>query len=221
MKVRHRAALAAATASLSALALTGCGSLGDSPVSNAKANKNPAIQEVNSYADGAPRPAPDRADRTKPKEPEKPKVSGEKAKKDPVGTRNDMAPAARSQEIPAWATAINWAQTKLGHKYVWGGESDEEGGFDCSGLMQAAYAKAGVQLPRVANDQYATTNVHPKKSALRPGDLVFYGQTERGIHHVGLYVGSGYMLHAPNSRSKIRFDKISYMSDYYGATRVS
>lgn len=219
MKVRHRAALAAASASLSIVALTGCGALGDSPVSNAKANKNPAITEANSYSGQteSARPAQERADRSKP---EKPKTSGEKAKKDPVGTRNDMAPVARPQEIPAWATAINWAQTKLGHKYVWGGESDEEGGFDCSGLMQAAYAQAGIELPRVANDQYATTRVHPKKRELRPGDLVFYGQTERGIHHVGLYVGGGYMLHAPNSRSKIRFDKISYMNDYYGATRV-
>lgn len=223
MKIRHRAALAATSAGLSVLALTGCGALSDSPISNAKANGNPAVKEANSYAD---RPQTERADRSKPQKPapetpQKPKISGERAKKDPVGTRNDMAPVARPQEIPAWATAINWAQTKLGHKYVWGGESDEEGGFDCSGLMQAAYAQAGVELPRVANDQYATTNVHPKKSALRPGDLVFYGQTERSIHHVGLYVGSGYMLHAPNSRSKIRFDKISYMSDYYGATRVS
>lgn len=139
-----------------------------------------------------------------------------------VDTRGD-ADGTRTQEdrseVPAWVIAINWAQTKLGHKYIWGGESDKEGGFDCSGLMQAAYFQAGVELPRVAQDQYRATSDHPARGELRPGDLVFYG-TSKNIHHVGLYLGSGTMLHAPNSRSVIRFDKIDYMSDYYGATRI-
>ncbi|MER6605826.1 C40 family peptidase [Streptomyces sp. NPDC000927] len=125
--------------------------------------------------------------------------------------------------MPAWVTAINWAQTRLGVQYVWGGESDAEGGYDCSGLMMAAYAQAGIRLPRVANDQYNASSVHPGRNGLRPGDLVFFGPpgSSRGIHHVGLYVGGGMMLHSPNPHSVVRFDRVDYMSDYYGATRVT
>lgn len=124
--------------------------------------------------------------------------------------------------IPQWVTAINFASTKLGTPYLWGGTGtrSQNGRYDCSGLTQASYKAAGVRIPRVANDQYATTNIHPKKNELSPGDLVFYGRSERGIHHVGLYVGSGYMLHAPRTGTVIRFDRIDYMKDYYGATRV-
>lgn len=124
---------------------------------------------------------------------------------------------------PGWVTAVNWAQTKLGTPYLWGGTGTEQQGgrFDCSGLTQAAYRKAGIEIPRIANDQYRASGNHPGRSSLRTGDLVFYGSSERGIHHVGIYVGGGQMIHAPNSGSVIRFDRIDYMSDYYGATRVS
>jgi len=139
-----------------------------------------------------------------------------------TGVANAAAPQRPDYDrIPQWVTAINWASTRLGVKYVWGGDSMAEGGYDCSGLVLRAYEAAGVHLPRVANDQWAASDVHPKKNELLPGDLVFYGKgSSRNIHHVGLYVGSGYMLHAPNSRSVIRFDRIDYMKDYYGATRV-
>lgn len=128
----------------------------------------------------------------------------------------------RHPQAPDWVTVINWAQTKLGTPYVWGGESDAEGGFDCSGLMLVAFRQAGIDLPRVAKDQYHASDVHPAKSNLRPGDMVFYSQDgAKGIHHVGLYLGSGMMIHAPNSRSVVRFNKIDYMDDYFGATRVT
>lgn len=126
-----------------------------------------------------------------------------------------------SGSTPAWATAINWAQTRLGVPYVWGGESMAEGGYDCSGLVMRAYEKAGIRLPRIASAQYSARSNHPSRSQLRPGDLVFFGTTAQNIHHVGLYVGSGVMLHAPKTGTVIRFDRVAYMSDYYGATRVS
>jgi cell wall-associated NlpC family hydrolase len=136
---------------------------------------------------------------------------------------------APKEKGPAAQLAINWAQTKLGHKYVWGGDGSDNkyDGFDCSGLTKFAYRQAAVTLPRVANDQYATTNVHPSRGQLRPGDLVFYGRSARGIHHVGIYVGkdkNGHqtMLNAPNSDSVIRYDRIdTFGDDYYGATRVA
>lgn len=230
----HRTALAVSSAALCAALTTSCSALHEAPITNAKANNNPAIEKVNAHsgvaqqADSlAKQAARDKAEKAAAKQAEENKkaaskktVSSKKAKSDPVGTRNDMEPVSSPPDVPAWVTATNWAQTKLGHEYVWGGESDAEGGFDCSGLMQAAYAQAGVKLPRVAQDQYHASDVHPKRSELTMGDLVFYG-TSSNIHHVGLYVGSGMMLHAPNSDSVIRFDRIDYMSDYYGATRVS
>ncbi|GAA3051292.1 hypothetical protein GCM10020000_35620 [Streptomyces olivoverticillatus] len=99
------------------------------------------------------------------------------------------------------AGAIYFAQDKLGTPYLWGGEGGKEdnGRFDCSGLTQAAYASVGITLPRVANDQW-NAGPHPKRDELLPGDLVFFAHDlndPRSIHHVGLYVGGGYMINAP------------------------
>ncbi|WP_329456613.1 NlpC/P60 family protein [Streptomyces sp. NBC_01497] len=133
----------------------------------------------------------------------------------PVGR---VAPTAQA------AGAINFAQGKLGLPYLWGGNGTaEQGGrFDCSGLTQAAYRSVGVELPRVANDQY-NAGPHPSRNELLPGDLVFFSNDlndSRAIHHVGIYVGGGYMIDAPHTGAKIRFDKID-SPDYFGATRVT
>ncbi|WP_037911868.1 bifunctional lytic transglycosylase/C40 family peptidase [Actinacidiphila yeochonensis] len=134
------------------------------------------------------------------------------------------APVARLAPSEQAAGAINWAQTKLGTKYLWGGTGTaEEGGrFDCSGLTQAAYHSVGVSLPRVANDQW-NAGPHPSRSELLPGDLVFFAYDladPRSIHHVGIYVGGGYMIDAPHTGAVIRFDPVD-SSDYIGATRVT
>lgn len=219
-------ALALGAASAAMLLATGCGALSAAPISNAKANPNPAVEHVGFYADGSRKPADgrQRADRksadAEMRKPVGPRRTGQAAVRDPVGTRNDMTPVRNASGAAPERIAINWARKQLGVQYVWGGESLEEGGFDCSGLTQTAYAHAGIKLPRLAHHQYYASGTHPRRSELRPGDLVFYG-TRTNIHHVGLYVGSGRMIHAPNSRSRVRFDKITYMSDYYGATRVN
>ncbi len=89
----------------------------------------------------------------------------------------------------AGAIAVEWALSQIGTPYVWGGETPGVG-FDCSGLVQAAYKVAGVALPRVAQDQYdATTKLGPGNTELAPGDLVFFGTSATAIDHVGLYVG--------------------------------
>ncbi|MFF4410031.1 NlpC/P60 family protein [Streptomyces sp. NPDC001262] len=122
------------------------------------------------------------------------------------------------------AAAIYFAQEKLGTPYLWGGEGGKEdnGRFDCSGLTKAAYESVGIQLPRVANDQW-NAGPHPNRDQLLPGDLVFFAhdlKDPRSIHHVGLYVGGGYMINAPYTGAVIRFDKID-LPDYIGATRVT
>ncbi|MER7762050.1 bifunctional lytic transglycosylase/C40 family peptidase [Streptomyces sp. NPDC097619] len=122
------------------------------------------------------------------------------------------------------AGAIYFAQKKLGTPYLWGGNGtpDQNGRFDCSGLTQAAYRTVGIELPRVANDQY-NAGPHPSRDELLPGDLVFFSDdltNSREIRHVGLYVGGGYMINAPYTGAVIRFDKID-TPDYFGATRVT
>jgi cell wall-associated NlpC family hydrolase len=138
--------------------------------------------------------------------------------------RNFAAPLTRIDPTQQAAGAIAFAQSKLGTPYLWGGEgAAEQGGrFDCSGLTQAAYAKVGITLPRVANDQY-NAGPHPSRDQLLPGDLVFFStdrNDSRAIHHVGIYVGGGYMIDAPRTGAVIRFDPID-TNDYFGATRVT
>nr|WP_203634804.1 bifunctional lytic transglycosylase/C40 family peptidase [Streptomyces sp. SID10815] len=134
------------------------------------------------------------------------------------------APVTRVDPSEQAATAISFAQSKLGTPYLWGGEGTaaQGGRFDCSGLTRAAYESAGITLPRVANDQY-NAGPHPKREELLPGDLVFFSDdltNSRAIRHVGIYVGGGYMIDAPRTGAVIRFDPID-TPDYFGATRVT
>jgi cell wall-associated NlpC family hydrolase len=131
------------------------------------------------------------------------------------------APVAPSRQASG---AIYFAQDQLGTPYLWGGNGtpEQNGRFDCSGLTKASYHSVGIELPRVANDQW-NAGPHPRRDELRPGDLVFfaYDLTDpRSIHHVGIYVGDGYMINAPYTGAVIRFDKID-SPDYIGATRVT
>ncbi|WP_221347838.1 NlpC/P60 family protein [Streptomyces beigongshangae] len=118
------------------------------------------------------------------------------------------APSSRA------AIAVSYAYRKLGSPYVWGATGPDA--FDCSGLTQAAYRAAGVSLPRTT---YAQIDAGRRvaRSELRPGELVFFYS---GISHVGLYVGNGRMIHAPNSSASVRVAPIGEMP-FAGATRVA
>ncbi|MFH8347003.1 NlpC/P60 family protein [Streptomyces sp. NPDC018045] len=134
------------------------------------------------------------------------------------------APVGRVAPSRQAASAIYYAQEQLGKPYLWGGNGtpEQDGRFDCSGLTKAAYHSVGIELPRVANDQW-NAGPHPKRDELLPGDLVFFAHDlndPRSIHHVGIYVGGGYMINAPYTGAVIRFDKID-TPDYIGATRVT
>ncbi len=112
--------------------------------------------------------------------------------------------------------ALSFAAQQLGTPYLWGGTG--VGGFDCSGLAQAAFARAGVTLPRVAQDQYdAGPPVHAG-SPVEPGDLVFFGDGPSAVEHVGIYVGEGEMIDAPHTGTVVRFD-VADWPDLVGATR--
>ncbi|MHB9759320.1 C40 family peptidase [Streptomyces sp. BYX5S] len=110
--------------------------------------------------------------------------------------------------------AISFAYDALGSPYVWGATGPSA--FDCSGLTQAAYKAAGVSLPRTTYSQIDAGQRVPK-SQLQPGDLVFFYSS---ISHVGLYIGGGRMIHAPNPSAPVRIAPIDEMP-FAGATRVA
>ncbi|WP_280340903.1 bifunctional lytic transglycosylase/C40 family peptidase [Nocardia abscessus] len=121
---------------------------------------------------------------------------------------------------PAAAQAISFACAQLGVPYVWGGNGpDVNGGWDCSGLTQAAYRTAALALPRTTYDQIHTGPRIPENQ-LEPGDLVFYGTADNNVHHVGLYLGAGQMVHAPDVGQPVQVSDYRWPGDdFYAAAR--
>ena len=112
--------------------------------------------------------------------------------------------------------AIAFAKSQLGKPYQWGAAGP--GAYDCSGLTLAAWKKGGVSLPHSSQAQQSS-GPSVDRSQLKPGDLVFFGSP---VHHVGLYVGGGKMIHAPNSGEVVKYTSINesyYRSNYAGAVR--
>jgi cell wall-associated NlpC family hydrolase len=105
----------------------------------------------------------------------------------------------------AGGVAVDWALAQVGTPYVWGGEAPGVG-FDCSGLVQAAYKVAGIALPRVAQDQYDATAKLGPSDPVEPGDLLFFGGGPTDVTHVGIYVGNGTMVDAPHSGANVRVE---------------
>jgi cell wall-associated NlpC family hydrolase len=97
---------------------------------------------------------------------------------------------------------VAFAFAQLGKPYRWGAAGPDS--YDCSGLTQAAWRTAGVHLPHNAASQYGSIP-HLDRDDLRPGDLVFfYGR----ISHVGIYIGRGSMIHAPEFGETVRVSSI-------------
>ncbi len=107
--------------------------------------------------------------------------------------------------VATTAVALNWIFSELGKTYVYGATGPDT--FDCSGLTQFVWNKAGVTTPRVAADQDAWSVPVPL-SELKPGDLVFYGTTD--IHHEGMYIGGGLMINAPHTGDVVRISPVFY-----------
>jgi cell wall-associated NlpC family hydrolase len=129
------------------------------------------------------------------------------------GTVGGMAPGETAAEASAVADTV----ALLGTPYQWGGESTQ-GGFDCSGMVQYVYREAGIVLPRVAQDQYDAGPAVPPGATVEPGDLVFFGSGTNDVSHVGMYVGDGLMIDAPQTGSVIRFDRVAGFEPIVGVT---
>ena len=113
-------------------------------------------------------------------------------------------------------TALAFAAAQLGVQYKWGGTGP--GGFDCSGLVQAAYRAAGIGLPRVAQDQFDAGPAVADGTEVEPGDLLFYGRSVHSVEHVGIYVGAGEMIDAPHTGTVVH-EEPGKWGDFVGATR--
>jgi cell wall-associated NlpC family hydrolase len=97
--------------------------------------------------------------------------------------------------------AVDWAMDQLGKPYEYGGAGPDS--FDCSGLTMRSWGAAGVSLSHAADTQwYETTRVSIDE--IIPGDLLFYGDSVEGIHHVTMYIGNGEMIEASTTGTPIR-----------------
>ena len=131
---------------------------------------------------------------------------------------SDVAVFAAGQSWGATRTGVvNEAKKFLGLQYLWAGTSGY--GYDCSGFTYAVYRDYGIQLPRDANRQ-AVRGTPVARTALRPGDLVFYSDRPSGhIVHVGMYVGGGNIIDAPGTGQPVKIEPLSSHSYYAGARR--
>jgi cell wall-associated NlpC family hydrolase len=126
---------------------------------------------------------------------------------------------AAKLRIPS--SVVQVAQQWIGVPYVFGGCSRR--GVDCSCLVQLIYDQVGISLPRTAAEQYAATS-RLSRDQLRPGDLVFFANTYMpGISHVGLYIGGGQQINAPDTGQSVSIQPVfdGYWGAHYaGAGRV-
>lgn len=128
---------------------------------------------------------------------------------------DDSAPTS---DVPASArgqVALDFAMAQLGKPYAWGGNGP--GSYDCSGLTRAAWAAAGVSLPRSSHQQIGV-GTRVSWDQMRPGDLIFFYSP---ISHVGIYAGNGKMVHAVRSGVPVSLDSLEghYRSNFAGAAR--
>jgi cell wall-associated NlpC family hydrolase len=129
-------------------------------------------------------------------------------------TATQPSPTALSTS-PAFI-AVAFACAQLGKPYVWGGNG--EPGFDCSGLTHAAYAAAGMRIPRTAETQYNAGPHLPAGTPPQPGDLLFFGTTDK-IHHVAMSLGGTQIIDAPTFGQAVQVQDYRDFPDYAGLTR--
>ena len=112
------------------------------------------------------------------------------------------------------------AQQLVGARYRYGGSGPDA--FDCSGLVYYVHSELGIRVPRTAADQMAA--VSPvTRTALKPGDLVFFRDSGPTITHVGVYTGDGAFVHAPKTGRNVSYGSLSddyYRENFAGAGRL-
>ena len=144
------------------------------------------------------------------------------------GTGDPAVPAPN----PLAQAAIDRAVSQVGVPYVWGGgnaDGPTDGGFDCSGLMVHAFAAVGVTVPHQTQAIWTTFGPAITDPAqVQPGDMVLLSRdrTSTGIHHVGLYLGDGRVVHAAETGSAVEivtdiWESPFWSREFIGAVRPS
>jgi peptidoglycan DL-endopeptidase CwlO len=138
-----------------------------------------------------------------------------------TATSSELKPGPLPTVVPVPPTkaerAARFALGEVGVPYRWGGESPETG-FDCSGLVRWAYLRVGVELPHNSYALYGQGRRVPD-AKMEPGDILFF----EGLGHVGLYLGRGRMVHAPETGRNVEVVRLAgsnYGSRLIGARRV-
>jgi len=131
-----------------------------------------------------------------------------------AATSSAAAPAAAVASSGVGSTVVNAAMAQLGKPYVWAAAGPSS--FDCSGLVQYAYAAAGISLPHSSGGQ-ASMGTAVSRSQLQPGDVIaFYSP----VSHVGIYIGNGQMVHAPTSGDVVKVASIDVMGSITAMRRI-
>lgn len=134
---------------------------------------------------------------------------GMQAKRQPDGARSDP---------DVGAGAARHALGMRGRPYQYGGNTPQ--GFDCSGLIQYSYARAGMKVPRSTEGLWAGSR-SVSSSQIRPGDLLFFHQEGKRNSHVALYIGDDRFVHSPSSGKQVSTASLSdpYWRRHFSAAR--
>jgi cell wall-associated NlpC family hydrolase len=145
---------------------------------------------------------------------------------EPAASAVDAAPAPaavhHAPPPPPGPAAVEAAMRHLGAPFKAGGANPETG-FDGPGLVSYAYGQEGIQLPHVAAEQF-DVGIPVSKAALRPGDAVFFAGPNGYVRDVGLYIGNGRFVHAPEPGAQARISSLSdppFAGEYAGARRYT
>ncbi|WP_019632974.1 C40 family peptidase [Actinomadura atramentaria] len=134
----------------------------------------------------------------------------------PVAAKTKISAAKKAKQRKRADYAVKYAYKQIGDKYRYGATGP--GSWDCSGLAGGSWRKAGVKLPRTTQQIYRAVKYKVSWKGAVKGDLLFfYG----GRSHVGIYVGHGYMIHAPSSGKRVKKIKLTsyYKRNFSGAVR--
>jgi cell wall-associated NlpC family hydrolase len=162
----------------------------------------------------------------RPLEAEFPVVPGDVTVFQPEAGKPSQVAFAKNTVVPGskpglGGQAVQAAMGFQGTPYVWGGS--KPGGFDCSGLTYYVFGQLGMRIPRVAEDQ-ARVGAYVPFAQLKPGDTVFFADSSGYIGHMGLYIGGGRMVHAPQTGDVVKVTDISsgrYFERFAGGRRYS